>query len=280
MSFIVSDYNSLRGLLRGKALYLSLAAHRGAKLARVLYSWVRRLWIGTSGWSYKSWAGGSFYPKGLPSGRQLDLYATQFPTVELNTTFYRLPSENVVQGWYHRAPKGFVYAAKGSRFITQMKKLNVTQESIAIYFERVSILKEHLGPILWQLPPKFGKNSERLDRFLSALPSAYRYAVEFRHPSWLDEEVFDILRRHNVAHVPVSSMAMPINLTLTADFTYVRFHGLEGGAAHDYSRDELKPWVAFCRGALKGGRTVFVYFNNDINVRAPKNAREFADMVE
>ena len=246
----------------------------------MLYSCVRKLWIGTSGWSYKSWLGGTFYPKGLPARAQLDFYATQFPTVELNTTFYRLPSEKMVQGWYARAPKGFVFAAKGSRFITQMKKLNVSADSIAIYFERVSCLKEHLGPILWQLPPNFGKNAERLDGFLAALPVAYRYAVEFRHPSWLDAEVFDILRRHKAAHVPVSSKVMPLNLTMTTDFTYVRFHGLEGGAAHDYTCDELKPWAEFCRNALRSGLTVFVYFNNDINVRAPKNAREFADMLE
>lgn len=257
----------------------SLRDTRGSRLP-VLYSLVRRLWIGTSGWSYKSWAGGAFYPKGLASAGQLDFYATQFPTVELNTTFYRLPSATMVQGWYDRAPEGFVFAAKGSRFITQMKKLNVTEDSIAIYFERISILKEHLGPILWQLPPSFGKNTERLARFLAALPPKYRYAVEFRHPSWLDAEVLEILRRHGAAHVPVSSKAMPMNLTLTTDFTYVRFHGLEGGAAHDYTRDELRPWAEFCRDALKSGRTVFVYFNNDIDVRAPKNAREFAEMVE
>src|SRR5688572_518926 len=126
-------------------------------------SCVRKLWIGTSGWSYKSWTGGTFYPKGMRAAEHLEFYSSQFPTVELNTTFYRLPSEQMVQGWHDRAPRGFVFAAKGSRFITQMKKLNVTKDSIAIYFERVALLKEHLGPILWQLPPSFGKNVERLD---------------------------------------------------------------------------------------------------------------------
>src|SRR4029079_4182333 len=141
-------------------------------------------------------------PADLPVRRQLEFYTTQFNTVEINATFYRLPLETGVRAWHDAAPHGFIYAVKGSRFITQMKKLKVEPESIAIFFERIAPLKEHLGPILWQLPPMLRKDAARLDRFLRQLPRKNRYAVEFRHPSWLDEEIFGILQKHRAAFVP------------------------------------------------------------------------------
>jgi len=238
-----------------------------------------RLFTGTSGWVYKGWAG-SFYPEGLSPRKHLEFYATQFNTVEINATFYRLPIETGVHAWHDTAPDGFLYAVKGSRFITQMKKLNVEPKSIAIFFERIAPLKEHLGPILWQLPPMLRKDAPRLDRFLSRLPRKHRYAVEFRHPSWLDEEIFGILQAHRVAFVPVSSLVMPLNLRVTTDFIYIRFHGLEGGAAHDYTAQELKPWAEHCRKCVRNGLDVFGYFNNDLNSRAPENARQFREMIE
>ena len=237
------------------------------------------LYIGTSGWVYKGWAG-AFYPKGMKPAEQLPYYASHFPTVEINATFYRLPGENMVRGWHDKAPEGFIYAVKGSRFITQMKKLKVERESIQIFFDRIAPLAEHLGPILWQLPPMLGKDIPRLENFLEMLPRDYRYAVEFRHPSWMEEEVFDVLRAHDCAHVSVSSLRMPMNLTITSDFVYIRFHGLEQGAAHDYTREELEPWAEHCRAALEDGKTVYVYFNNDWNCRAPENAKTMWEMVE
>src|SRR5438874_503007 len=205
-----------------------------------------KLFVGTSGWVYKGWAG-TFYPRDLPARQHLEFYTTQFNTVEINATFYRLPFENGVRGWHDSAPPGFIYAVKGSRFITQMKKLNVEPKSIAIFFKRIAPLKEHTGPILWQLPPMLHKDSDRLNRFLRRLPKKHRYAVEFRHPSWLDEEIFDVLRANRAAFVSVSSMAMPMNLIATSDFIYIRFHGLQGGSAHHYTAAELRPWAAHCR---------------------------------
>src|SRR3954451_8885158 len=196
-----------------------------------------KLFVGTSGWVYKGWAG-AFYPGDLPPRRQLEFYTTRFNTVEINATFYRLPIETGVRNWHDTAPAHFIYAVKGSRFITQMKKLNVEPKSIKIFFERIAPLKEHLGPILWQLPPNLHKDAARLDKFLRQLPKRHRYAVEFRHPSWLDDEIFDILEKRNAAFVPVSSMAMPMNMRVTTDFIYIRFHGLAGGAAHDYTSAE------------------------------------------
>jgi uncharacterized protein YecE (DUF72 family) len=237
-----------------------------------------KLFVGTSGWVYKGWAG-AFYPEGLPPRKHLEFYTTRFNTVEINATFYRLPLETGVRNWHDTAPARFLYAVKGSRFITQMKKLNVEPKSIRIFFKRIRPLKEHLGPILWQLPPTLHKDAERLDKFLRQLPQQHRYAVEFRHPSWLEEDIFKILEKRNAALVPVSSMVMPMNLRVTTDFIYIRFHGLEGGASHNYTAVELKPWAEHCKKCLHHGLDVFAYFNNDLNSRAPENARQFIAMV-
>jgi uncharacterized protein YecE (DUF72 family) len=245
----------------------------------LLYCAMERLFVGTSGWVYKGWAG-TFYPDKLQKAGELAYYATQFNTVEINATFYRLPLRTMVKGWYERSPPDFVFAVKGSRFLTQMKKLKVDKPSINKFFGRVKFLREKCGPILWQLPPSLGFDLERLDSFLKKVPKKHRHAVEFRHPSWYGhEETFDILRKHRAAHVSLSSMRMPMNLNITADFVYIRFHGLDQGAAHDYTRRELRPWAEHCRRCLRNGRRVYVYFNNDWNTRAPLNAQTFREMI-
>src|ERR1051326_4422921 len=236
------------------------------------------VYIGTSGWSYKSWDK-AFYPKEIPKSRQFEYYATQFPTVEINNTFYRLPTTKAVEGWRDKAPPGFVYAVKGSRFITHMKKLTKLDGAVDKYFERIEALKKSTGVVLWQLPPFLRKDPARLENFLKILPKDYRYAVEFRHPSWLDDETFSILRKHRAGHASVSSKGMPINFTATSDLVYIRFHGLEGGAAHDYTRKELEPWAEHIRKHSREGKIVYAYFNNDINVRAPENAKMLMEMV-
>jgi uncharacterized protein YecE (DUF72 family) len=234
------------------------------------------VYIGTSGWSYKDW-GKTFYPEKLPKKSHFDFYATQFPTVELNNTFYRLPTEKSVRDWLDKAPPGFLYAIKGSRFITHMKKLSHLNGAVDKFFDRIAPLKQQTGPVLWQLPRLLNKDVPRLDDFLSALPRDYDYAVEFRNVSWLDDDIFALLHKHRVAHVNLSSGGMPMNLTVTADFIYIRFHGLAAGAAHDYTRRELEPWADFIHHQPR--RKVFAYFNNDVNSRAPLNARLLMDMV-
>src|SRR2546423_1766510 len=183
------------------------------------------IYIGTSGWSYKSWDK-EFYPAELPKNRQFDFYATQFPSVEINATFYRLPTPKMVQGWRDKAPPGFVFAVKGSRFITHMKRLNNLDGAVRKYFTRIKALRQRIGVVLWQLPPNFKKDLKRLDRFLRQLPKTYRHAVEFRNVSWLEADVFELLRRHRAAHVSVSSLGMPMNLSVTSEIVYIRFHGL------------------------------------------------------
>jgi uncharacterized protein YecE (DUF72 family) len=237
---------------------------------------MKPVYIGTSGWSYKGWDK-TFYPADFPKRRQFEFYATQFPTVEINLTFYRLPPPATVQGWREKAPPGFLYAVKGSRFITHMKKLAHLNGALDKFFEHIEPLKRQMGPILWQLPRLLKKDPVRLENFLRGLPRHYFYALEFRHPSWLDDEIFQLLRSYSIAHVSLSSGAMPMNLTTTADFLYLRFHGLTGGAAHDYTRGELEPWAAHIRA--HPDKTVFAYFNNDVNARAPNNARLLMEMV-
>jgi uncharacterized protein YecE (DUF72 family) len=227
---------------------------------------------------YKSWAN-SFYPKGCPAKRHLEFYVTQFPTVEINASFYRLPAETAFAAWRRSAPPGFLYAVKGSRAVTHFKRLQPGAKSFPLLLDRSELLGPRLGPILWQLPPNFKKNTERLATFLKSLPRRFAHAIEFRDLSWLDREIDALLKRHRVANVSVSSQAMPMRLEVTANFVYVRFHGLKGGAAHDYTDRELEPWAEHLRRCARQGKKGFVYFNNDVNTRAPGNALRLIEMV-
>lgn len=241
----------------------------------------RGVWIGTSGWVYKEWAG-NFYPKGWPKKDEFRYYAQHFPTVEINATFYRLPTLKMVRGWRERSPEGFVFAVKGSRYLTHIRRLNDTGPGLKKYFRRLVPLGDRTGPILWQLPPNFQKNEEnwrRLSRFLAKLPGSYQHAVEFRHPTWMDEQTFDLLRKHDVTNVWISSLRMPQDYTITADFVYLRFHGLKDGAYHDYTDAELEPWAKQLAKAAAKGRPCYVYFNNDLNTRAPLNAESLMRML-
>jgi uncharacterized protein YecE (DUF72 family) len=233
--------------------------------------------IGTSGWSYEHWAG-DFYPPGLPARERLAYYASRFPTVEINATFYRLPSESMVRSWRERVPPGFAFAVKGSRFITHVRRLEGVDEALALFASRISVLGDALAVILWQLPPSLALDAPLLDRFLAGLPGGVPHAVEFRHRSWLDEEAFAVLRSRGAAHIHVSSDRMPMDLTTTADFVYVRFHGLTAfGAA--YPRESLAPWTRFLEEQRAAGRDAYVYFNNDIGGHAPRDAARLAELL-
>jgi uncharacterized protein YecE (DUF72 family) len=236
------------------------------------------VYIGTSGWSYKSWEK-HFYPGDVRIADHFHFYATQFPTVEINLTFYRLPPPKTVKGWRDKAPDGFIYAVKGSRFITHMKKLRNVKDGLDKYFHRIGPMKSKVGVVLWQLPPMLTLDLDRLEGFLKILPKSYCYAVEFWHRSWMVPQTFAVLRKYNVGHASVSSLAMPMDRTITSDIVYIRFHGLKNGAAHDYTRAELQPWARHIREQAGRGKRVFVYFNNDVNVRAPGNAKLLMEMV-
>jgi uncharacterized protein YecE (DUF72 family) len=238
--------------------------------------------IGTSGWSYRHWSGGAFYPKGLASGEWLEYYTRRFATVELNASFYRLPREEMVDHWRQVAPPGFSFSAKGSRLITHARRLRECDDSVRTFMERLGGLGDRLSVVLWQLPPDMECTDEslaRLDAFLRLLPDHVRHAVEFRHRSWLGEEAFSVLRELGIAQVAVSSARMPRDLTLTAGFAYVRMHGLSGGYAHDYTRRGLAPWADFLSGLDDDGQDAYVYFNNDARAQAPADARELIGML-
>jgi uncharacterized protein YecE (DUF72 family) len=217
--------------------------------------------IGTSGWNYKHWRG-IFYSRDLPSSRWLDYYAEHFDTVEINYSFYRLPSPENFATWREQAPAGFLFATKGNRFITHLKRLHDPDEPIARFFASVVRLEETTGPILWQLPPHFHCDLERLETFLAALPREYQHAFEFRHDSWFVDTVYTALAQHDAAFCLADRGGQYAPLELTAGWTYVRFHGgLGDGWA--YTDAQLAAWAERIASYRAQGRTVYAYFNND-----------------
>lgn len=236
--------------------------------------------IGTSGWHYDHWRG-PFYAERLPSRQMLAHYATAFDTVEINTTFYRLPTPNALRAWYDSTPPGFVFAAKGSRYLTHIKRLSDTTRGLENYFSRVEALRGKLGPILFLMPPRWTFNPERLAAFLAALPRRYRYAFEFRDPDWHRDELYPLLRKYNVAFCLYHLAGVAAPLVLTADFVYVRLHGPGGAYAGSYSDAALAGWAERLRGwsRERRARAAYVYFDNDQNAYAVANARTLRNML-
>jgi uncharacterized protein YecE (DUF72 family) len=238
----------------------------------------KRIYVGTSGWTYDDWTG-PFYPQDVKGAHRLEFYAEKFDTVEVNATFYRLPTQNMINAWNRRLGSGFHLVLKGSRLITHLKKLADCQEPLEAFWERAAQLRR-LKVILWQLPPSLHKDLERLDRFLSELPSQVRHAVEFRHKSWWDEEVAALLERHKAAFVAVSHPRLPDTIYPTTDFLYLRFHGLGSQLyRYDYSDEELADWAARLQPHLRG-RTLYAFFNNDYDANAPHNAVTFRELLQ
>ncbi|HLV87546.1 MAG TPA: DUF72 domain-containing protein [Candidatus Sulfotelmatobacter sp.] len=235
--------------------------------------------IGTSGWHYPHWRG-SFYPAGLRPDQMLRWYAEHFDTVEINNSFYRLPSTEALQSWCDQTSSDFHFAMKASRYITHNRKLMQPAESTKRFMLQARELGHRLGPILFQLPPAWHVNTERLEEFLSALPSGRRYACEFRNPTWNVAEVYDILRRHNVAYCIFELGGFHSPIEITADFTYVRLHGPDGPYRGDYPRKSLQAWAKRVESWQHELKQIFVYFDNDQSGYAPKNALELKDLLD
>jgi uncharacterized protein YecE (DUF72 family) len=228
-------------------------------------------YIGTSGWHYEDWQN-RFYPKELPKNRWLEFYASLFPTVEINYSFYRLPAENSFASWHAETPAGFIFAVKASRFITHIKRLKNTGEALDKFTARVKILKEKLGPLLFQLPPNMHRNDETLAAFTSGLPQGYKYVIEFRHGSWFTGEVYKILQEHNVGMCVFTMPDFDSPLISTADFAYIRFHGSDSLYASSYTDTELSAWSEKITRLGRNLKEVFIYFNNDVSGFALNNA--------
>jgi len=228
--------------------------------------------VGCSGWNYRDWRG-AFYPAGLPPSRWLEHYAQHFTTVEVNSTFYRLAHAHAVARWLEQTPSGFVFTVKASRFLTHMKRLTDLEQGIERFYAGIAPLaaSPKLGPVLWQLPPNFHRDDDRLAAAIAALPSG-RHAFEFRHPSWFVPDVYALLFEHDVALAVGDDPRRPfVPLEVTASFSIVRFHHGHRGKRGNYSPAELEAWAARLI-ALRERAEVFAYFNNDWEAFAPRNA--------
>jgi uncharacterized protein YecE (DUF72 family) len=234
--------------------------------------------IGCSGWQYKHWRG-DFYPAELPAGRWFGHYARTFDTVEINNTFYRLPEAATFDTWREQAAANFLYAVKASRFLTHMKKLKDPEDPLARFFDNATHLGPRLGPILYQLPPRWPVNLERLEHFLRALPKRQRHTIEFREPSWYDERVYALLHKYKVALCLHDMRGSESPRIVPGRFIYVRFHfGSQkyGGRYDDRRLDEWADWLA---ERCAEGLDVFAYFNNDVGGHAPRDAVRLRDRI-
>jgi uncharacterized protein YecE (DUF72 family) len=233
--------------------------------------------IGCSGWQYQHWRG-DFYPAQLPPARWLEYYAERFDTVEINNTFYRLPEAPTFASWSRRAPRGFVYAVKASRYLTHMKKLKDPKDPLRRFFTRAARLDHTFGPVLYQLPPRWPLNLERLETFLRALPRTCRHVMEFRDPSWYATESLALLDRYRVALCLHDMPGSTSGRHVVGPFVYARFHGVQkyGGSYSDTTLDEWAVWLANC---ARGGRAIYAYFNNDSGGHAPRDAVRLRDRI-
>ena len=238
-----------------------------------------KYFIGTSGWHYEHWRG-LYYPEGLARPKWLQFYGKQFNTVELNNSFYHLPTEKAFVTWRESAPENFVFAVKVSRFITHLKKLRNIGSAVDNFLSRACLLQDKLGPLLYQLPPNMKRNDVVLENFLSSLPQEYRHVFEFRHESWIDDAVFEILRRYKIGLCVFDMPGFTCPPVATSDFAYIRLHGSGGMYASCYSDEELSRWAKKIARLGKEVEAVYIYFNNDAQAFAVKNALTLAGYLE
>lgn len=238
--------------------------------------------IGCSGWQYASWRE-RFYPKGVAQRRWLEHYSAEFSTVEVNSTFYRLARPEAVAGWLSQTPSDFVFTVKGSQFLTHMKRLLDVEQGPQRFFDSIAplVASPKMGPVLWQLPPNFRRDDDRLEAWLTALErfGPLRHAVEFRHESWFEPEVYGILHAHGAAFV-IGDDPRRVQWphVVTGEWSFVRLHFGRRGRRGNYSRTELVEWAARLRDLASQGE-VWAYFNNDWEAFAIANARELQRLL-
>ena len=233
--------------------------------------------IGTSGWNYKHWKE-AFYPPQTPVSRWLEFYTGVFDTVEVNATFYRLPKPETFENWHKRTPDGFLWAVKASKFITHTKRLKEVREPLNRLYKALEGLGSKLGPILFQLPPSLQFDKERLLSFCGLLRPSHRHTLEIRHPSWICDDVFALLNKYNIAFcISDTAGKYPFHEAITADFIYIRLHGSKTLYASEYTEEELQSWAKKIKA---WGRETFLYFDNDFNAFAVKNAERLKTILQ
>jgi uncharacterized protein YecE (DUF72 family) len=238
---------------------------------------ISNYFLGCSGWYYNDWAG-RFYPEKLAKSKWLEYYSEHFNTVEINNTFYRFPNEKTVKGWYNKTPDDFKITLKANQLITHRKRFKDTQSTINRFYKLSDILEDKLGCILFQIPPSKSKDIDFLKNALKQFDPEKNNIIEFRHPSWFNEEVYNLLNEFEAGFCSVSSPDLPEDLITTFPVVYVRFHGM--GAEkyrYIYPKEELKEWAVKIKNS--DVKYVFCYFNNDYNANAPKNAEMLQEMI-
>jgi uncharacterized protein YecE (DUF72 family) len=238
-----------------------------------------KIYIGTSGWHYKHWLG-PFYPKEMKPPEFLNFYTKHFNTVELNNTFYMLPKEETFVNWRKAVPDNFLFAVKASRYITHNKKLKDGKESFRNFIEKAKSLKEKLGPVLFQLPPGWKINFERLEEFLEGLPKGYEYTFEFRNNTWFDDKVYDLLAKHNAAFCMYELNAVQTPKMVTTDFIYIRLHGPGRAYQGQYKEKILLGWADDFAKWKKKANNIYCYFDNDEKGYAAMDALRLKKMVD
>ena len=236
------------------------------------------IYIGTSGWSYPHWRG-PFYPEDQKRKDFLSYYTQHFRTVEINNSFYKLPSPQTLRQWKKIAPSGFVFTFKASRYITHMKKLKDPEDTLPPLFESAGALGDKLGPILFQFPPRWRLNMDRFLFFLDSLPPGYRYAFEFRDPSWQVPAVYEALLMVEAAFCIFELSGFLTPKEVTAEFVYIRLHGPDGAYQGEYDASTLAGWAGAMTHWADEGRDVFCFFDNDESGYAAKNALRLHNML-
>jgi uncharacterized protein YecE (DUF72 family) len=231
-----------------------------------------KVYSGCSGFYYHDWIG-KFYPEDLPVSEWLSYYAQRFNTVEINSSFYHLPSRKTLKHWYEVTPRSFRITLKGSRYVTHIRKLVNVKEALKKFYTLADSLEDKLGCILWQLPGNLHYDQQRLITFCKMLGSNYKNVIEFRHPSWYVDDVYQTLHQHNVTFSAVSAPGLPEVVKKTTNTVYIRFHGKKSWYDYLYKNKELDSWAARIKNQRP--KLVYAYFNNDFHANAPTNCLSF-----
>ncbi|HKA33476.1 MAG TPA: DUF72 domain-containing protein [Candidatus Binatia bacterium] len=241
-----------------------------------------KVFVGTSGWNYKHWMNGTFYPEGQPQSEWLEFYAERFGTVEINNSFYRLPPPETFAAWAKRVPADFIFAVKASRYVTHIKRLKDPGDSVKLFLKNSAKLGKKLGPILFQLPPRMKADLDRLEGLRRALSRrrGLKIALEFRDERWLNKEVYDMVERAGWTICLADWRDLPRDIPVLGPFCYIRRHGTTAQYASLYSDEQVKADAAFAARVARAGRDVYVYYNNDAHGFALKNALTMIASIE